>query len=199
MQAPRRPWRQPPLLPLLFLTACAGVAGEVSDRLSVLATQSCVGTARATERVAPGVTLHYDNAFFCSDAPVRERYTFTVRVTNPASSTVSATLQGLELRLSTPAPRQGPRGDRRGQRPPADAGAGGERELCGERSLRARPHGRRGKSQRALSRARGGWKPLSPRSQRALSWGERARSGAARGPARRPPRRPGPPPRPGPG
>ncbi|WMT57901.1 hypothetical protein [Truepera radiovictrix] len=172
----------------------------MSDRLSVLATQSCVGTARATERVAPGVTLHYDNAFFCSDAPVRERYTFTVRVTNPASSTVSATLQGLELRLSTPRPRgRGPEvtGAASGLPLTLAPGESGSFVVSGLYELVRTDEG--GKANAHFHVRGGAGNPF----HLGLNAHFRGASGReAAPPAGRPggpPRRPGPPPRPGPG
>jgi len=89
---------------LLVLAACSSVA-EAPARLQPLATQTCSVFDGSREQVAPGVTLTYDSAFLCEDAPSQERYTFTATVTNEGSSASSVTLDELELRLTTPRPR----------------------------------------------------------------------------------------------
>lgn len=90
---------------LLVLAACAGMAGGPGETLRPLVTQTCEVFDRTTERVTPDVRLTYDSAFRCTDAPSRERYTFTVTVTNDGSSAAAATLENLVLRFTTPRPR----------------------------------------------------------------------------------------------
>lgn len=57
------------------------------------------------EEVAPGVTLSWNGAFHCLDAPDEGTYEFTVTVSNDEASASAATIEAIELIDTTPKPR----------------------------------------------------------------------------------------------
>lgn len=61
--------------------------------------------APTPEEVVPGVTLSWNGAFHCVNAPEEGEYEFTVTVSNNEASASAATIEGIELTHTTPRPR----------------------------------------------------------------------------------------------
>jgi len=101
-----------------FLTGTLLIVGFiVASAMPVAALQTCEVVDTETEEVLPGVILMWDSSFLCSDAPDTDDYTFTVFVSNDASSVEAVTIQDLQLASTTPKPR--------GQSPVASGEAAG--------------------------------------------------------------------------
>ncbi len=64
----------------------------------------CTVADTSTEEVIAGVTLTWDSAFACPNAPETGEFTITVNVQNDGTSTESVVLQSAELALTTPLP-----------------------------------------------------------------------------------------------
>lgn len=97
------------LAALVALTAGAGPGfADAAD---------CRVQDREAKEVLPGVTLRWDSAFRCTDAPGSGTYAITVSVSNDAASDEAVELGGLRLSHATPRPR--------GQGPDASARASG--------------------------------------------------------------------------
>lgn len=65
---------------------------------------TCAVTDTSTEEVIPGVTLTWDSAFACPNAPETGEYAITVNVQSDGTSTGPVVLQSLGLSHTTPKP-----------------------------------------------------------------------------------------------
>lgn len=74
--------------------------------------QICVAEEQSVEEVLPGVTVTWDSAFRCLDAPVQGQYAFTVTLAADAGNPVAVVIDNVALTHTTPRPL--------GQAPPAD-------------------------------------------------------------------------------
>ncbi|MBK8988318.1 MAG: hypothetical protein IPM39_19995 [Chloroflexi bacterium] len=86
------------LLGLLALLAALGVTATAAQ-------ESCIATGQSTEEVLPGITITWDSAFHCEDAPDEGEYEFTVVVSNDANSSEAVIIDTLALTHTTPRPR----------------------------------------------------------------------------------------------
>lgn len=96
------------LLGLFALLAAFGSATAVAQ-------ETCIATEQTTEEVLPGITITWDSAFHCGDAPDEGSYEFAVTISNDADSADAIIIDALTLTHTTPRPR--------GQAPDASADA----------------------------------------------------------------------------
>lgn len=91
------------------LVAAIAAALFLVGTLPVIAQlQVCQSTEQSTEEVLPGITLTWDSAFLCADAPDSGQYQFAVTVTY-VSGSQAIQVQNVMLALTTPRPfGQGP-------------------------------------------------------------------------------------------
>lgn len=61
--------------------------------------------APTPEEVVPGVTLSWNGAFHCLNAPEEGEYEFTVEVSNDGASASAVTIEAINLTDTTPKPR----------------------------------------------------------------------------------------------
>lgn len=86
------------LLGSLGLLVALGVTATAAQ-------ESCIATGQSTEEVLPGITITWDSAFHCENAPDEGEYEFTVTISNDANSNETVIIEALALTHTTPRPR----------------------------------------------------------------------------------------------
>jgi len=76
----------------------------LSAVVPVSAQQTCQVDDQSTEQVLSNVTLTWDSAFICNDAPEQDTYTITITITNDAESEQGVNISEVVLSHTTPRP-----------------------------------------------------------------------------------------------